>query len=103
MDAIREAQRALTVDFKLLLENAAESLQGKTLLVTGGASGFGEAIVTAFTKQPGTAAIIADKDAARGETLERTLREAGCSVKFVQVDVTDWVRLPACSAMLLFG
>jgi 5'-hydroxyaverantin dehydrogenase len=90
MDGVLEAQRALTVDFKVPLDNAAASLQGKTLLVTGGASGFGETIVTAFTKQPDTAAIIADRDIERGETLERTLREAGCSVKFVQVDVTDW-------------
>lgn len=90
MEGIREAQRALTVDFKVPLEDAANSLQGKTLLVTGGASGFGEATVAAFTKQPDTAAIIADRDAARGQAMERTLREAGCSVKFVQVDVTDW-------------
>lgn len=90
MNDIREAQRALAVDFKAPPKNATESLQGKSLLVTGGASGFGEAIVTAFTKQMDTAAIIADRDIARGEALERTLREAGRSVKFVQVDVTDW-------------
>lgn len=90
MDDTREAQRVLAVDFKTPLKNAVESLQGKTLLVTGGASGFGEAIVTAFTKQPGTAAIIADRDMARGQAMERTLCEAGCSVKFVEVDVTDW-------------
>jgi NAD(P)-dependent dehydrogenase (short-subunit alcohol dehydrogenase family) len=65
-------------------------LHGKTLLVTGGASGFGEAIVTAFTKLPGTAAIVADNNSQRGQNLEHTFRETGCSVKFVQIDVTDW-------------
>jgi NAD(P)-dependent dehydrogenase (short-subunit alcohol dehydrogenase family) len=43
-----------------------------------------------FHKLPGTAAIIADNNSERGHNLERTLREVGCSVKFVQVDVTDW-------------
>lgn len=90
MDSVREAQRALAVNFKVPSKSATESIQGKTLLVTGGASGFGEAIAAAFTNQPDTAAIIADRDAARGAALEQTLREAGRSVKFVQVDVTDW-------------
>jgi 5'-hydroxyaverantin dehydrogenase len=90
MDDVRKIQRTLAVNFKAPLENQAELLQGKTLLVTGGASGFGEAIVTAFTKQPHTAAIIADNNVERGSNLERNLREVGCSVKFIQVDVTNW-------------
>ncbi|KAM0720747.1 hypothetical protein Q7P37_004884 [Cladosporium fusiforme] len=90
MDAITDAQKALTVNFEIPVENPAASLQGKTLLVTGGASGFGEAIVTAFTRNPNTAAIIADYNDLRGLELERTLREAGCNVKFIKVDVTDW-------------
>jgi hypothetical protein len=32
----------------------------------------------------------ADGNFERGETLERTLREAGCNVKFIQVDVAIW-------------
>lgn len=90
MEAIRKAQRALAVDFKAPPQNQDASLEGKTLLVTGGASGFGEAIVTAFAKSPDTAAIIADNNSERGEELERSLREAGRNVKFVQVDVTNW-------------
>jgi NAD(P)-dependent dehydrogenase (short-subunit alcohol dehydrogenase family) len=72
------------------LQNVSASLQGKTLLVTGGASEVGEAIVTAFAKQPDTAVIIAGKNLEQGETLERTLCETGCNVKFIQVDVTVW-------------
>jgi 5'-hydroxyaverantin dehydrogenase len=89
LSEIRALQRPLAVNFKSPPQNHTDQLQGKTLLVVGGASGFGEAIVTAFTKQPGTAAIIADNNSEREHNLERTLREAGCSVKFVQVDVTD--------------
>jgi NAD(P)-dependent dehydrogenase (short-subunit alcohol dehydrogenase family) len=90
MDEVRALQGALAVDFKTPSQNQTDQLQGKTLLVTGGASGFGEAIVTAFTKQTDTAAIIADKNNERGQELEHTLREAGCRVKLVQADVTDW-------------
>lgn len=90
MDEMRAAQKALAVDFNAPLENTAESLGGGTILVTGGASGFGEVIATAFTKNPDTAAIIADNNSERGESLERSLREAGRSVKFIQVDVTNW-------------
>jgi FlaA1/EpsC-like NDP-sugar epimerase len=41
MDEVRALQRALAVDFKTPSENQTDQLQGKTLLVTGGASGFG--------------------------------------------------------------
>jgi NAD(P)-dependent dehydrogenase (short-subunit alcohol dehydrogenase family) len=102
MDEVRALQRALAVDFKTPPENQTDQLHGKTLLVTGGVSGFGEAIVTAFTKQPGTAAIIADNNSERGQNLERTLREAGCSVKFVQVDVTDWESVTGLFRCALF-
>lgn len=88
-DAI-DSQRALAVDFQSPTANPAQSPQNKTLLVTGGASGFGEQFVTTFTKSPGCAAIIADLDSTKGEELEKNLRNAGHTVKFIQVDVTSW-------------
>lgn len=39
------------------MQNVTASLQGKTFLVTGRASGLGKAVVTAFAKQPNTTAI----------------------------------------------
>lgn len=90
MDDIRDAQRALAVDFLEPLGKNAATLEGKTLLVTGGASGIGETIVTAFTKNPNTAVVIADNNSERGNNLERTFREAGHNVKFIQVDVANW-------------
>lgn len=85
-----DSQQALAVDFKSPPANQTQALQGKTLLVTGGASGFGETFVTTFVQNPGCAAIIADLDRTKGERLEKSLRESGRDVKFIQVDVTDW-------------
>jgi 5'-hydroxyaverantin dehydrogenase len=90
MKELIDSQQALAVDFKKPAANQALSLQGKTLLVTGGASGLGETFVTTFAKNTDSAAIIADLDRTKGELLENNLREAGCNVKFIQVDVTSW-------------
>jgi 5'-hydroxyaverantin dehydrogenase len=90
MDELINSQQALAVDFRKSAAYQAQSLQGKTLLVTGGASGFGETFVTTFVKNADSAAIIADLDRTKGEHLEKKLLEAGCNVKFIQVDVTNW-------------
>jgi len=90
MTDLMDSQRALAVDFQNAAVARTEAVEGKTLLVTGGASGFGETFVTTFAKNPGCAAIIADFDKAKGEELETSLREAGLQVKFIQVDVTNW-------------
>jgi NAD(P)-dependent dehydrogenase (short-subunit alcohol dehydrogenase family) len=60
-------------------------LQGKTALVTGGASGLGEACVRRFIMQ-GARAIILDLNAERGEALAA---ELGSAVRFVKADVTS--------------
>ena len=60
-------------------------LDGKVALVTGGASGLGEACVRRFTKQ-GMKAIILDRDVERGKALAK---EIGKSVRFAQADVTS--------------
>lgn len=90
MAELINAQKALAVDFQNARTNQTQPIEGKTLLVTGGASGFGETFTTTFAKNPGCAAIIADFDRFKGEQLEKTLCEAGLNVKFIQVDVTDW-------------
>ena len=90
MTELINAQKALAIDFQHAKSNQSQPIKGKTLLVTGGASGFGETFVTTFAKNPGCAAIIADFNKEKGEELETTLREAGLKVKFIQVDVTDW-------------
>jgi NAD(P)-dependent dehydrogenase (short-subunit alcohol dehydrogenase family) len=46
--------------------------------------------MTTFAKNPGCAAIIADLDKIKGGQLEKSLRNDGLNVKFIQVDVTDW-------------
>lgn len=60
-------------------------LQNKTALITGGASGLGEACVRRFLEQ-GARAIIVDLNAERGAALAA---ELGDSVRFVKTDVTS--------------
>lgn len=60
-------------------------LDGRTAVVTGGASGIGEAIVRALVDQ-GTRVGILDMDAAAGDTLAK---ELGSSVSFEAVDIRD--------------
>ena len=72
-------------------------LDGKTLVVTGGASGIGKAIVT-LASQNGASVIIADVDEERGSALERELKNGGSSVLFVKTDVTDYDSVSNCLA-----
>ena len=62
-----------------------ERLTGKIALVTGGASGLGEAIARRFVAE-GAAVIVADIDAAAGEAL---VAELGPPARFVRLDVSD--------------
>lgn len=63
-------------------------LAGKAVLVTGGASGIGEAIVRGFAAQ-GSAVVFLDLMKARGEALAAELGGASKRIRFRQVDVTD--------------
>ena len=72
-----DSQRALAVDFQNAAADQNNKIEGKTLLVTGGASGFGETFVTTFAENPGCATIIADFDKIKGEDLEKTLQAWG--------------------------
>ncbi|MBO0902862.1 SDR family NAD(P)-dependent oxidoreductase [Jiella sonneratiae] len=70
------------------------SLEGRSVLVTGGASGIGEAIVRAFAAQRSRVAFL-DVDVAAGE---RVAAETGAS--FTACDVTDTERLRAAIAAI---
>jgi D-xylose 1-dehydrogenase len=63
-------------------------LAGKVVLVTGGASGIGEAIVRGFARQK-SKVLFFDIMADAGAALARELTEAGHTVHFERVDVTD--------------
>ena len=64
-------------------------VEGKVALVTGGASGMGEAVATRFVRE-GASVIIADMNADRGKALEQRL---GLQARFTPLDVRseeDW-------------
>ncbi len=65
------------------------SLKGKIVLVSGGASGIGEAIVEAFARQQARVTF-ADIEDDAAEALVQRLAQAGCtSVQFIHCDLTD--------------
>ncbi|MEJ0045289.1 MAG: SDR family NAD(P)-dependent oxidoreductase [Rhodospirillales bacterium] len=68
--------------------------EGKVALVTGGASGIGEATVRAFAARGG-AVVIADIAVGAGEALAAELRGAGLATEFAPVDATSEVQVSA--------
>ncbi|MFD0671033.1 SDR family NAD(P)-dependent oxidoreductase [Cohnella sp. GCM10027633] len=71
------------------------SIVGKTAIVTGGASGIGEAIVRLFASE-GANVVIANRSKDDAERLERELSASGANVAAIQTDVskeTDVKRL----------
>ncbi len=69
-------------------------LSSRVVAVTGGASGIGAAIVSAFHEQ-GAHVVFFDKDKAAGEALAQRL---GAAVRFKAIDLTDTDTLAACFA-----
>ncbi len=63
-------------------------LQNKVMLVTGGASGIGEAIVLGAAEE-GATTVIVNRSAERGQQLAKKLNEQGCTSVFVQADLSD--------------
>lgn len=61
--------------------------QGKTILVTGAASGIGQASAVAFA-QAGGRAIVTDLNAEAGEKTAAAIRASGGEAAFIQMDVT---------------
>ncbi|KAK3723513.1 hypothetical protein LTR37_001765 [Vermiconidia calcicola] len=68
------------------VESKAGSVKGRTALVTGGASGLGEAYVRALVKA-GAHVVIADRDEQAGSKLQNELSD---STTFVRCDVLSW-------------
>lgn len=69
-------------------------LAGKVVLVTGGASGIGEAIVRHFAQQK-SKVVFFDIKAEEGTRLARELSGSGLSAHFLNVDLTDIAALRA--------
>ena len=61
---------------------------GKTVLVTGGAQGIGQAIVEAFAWR-GARVMIADLRQAKAQALAEGLRARGCQVEAIALDLAD--------------
>ncbi|WP_426134845.1 SDR family NAD(P)-dependent oxidoreductase [Pseudomonas sp. PWP3-1b2] len=69
-------------------------LKGKTVLVSGGASGIGEFMVRAFAGQGAKVGFV-DRAQSQGEHLAATLNAQGHSVEFVHCDITDDIAFKA--------
>jgi NAD(P)-dependent dehydrogenase (short-subunit alcohol dehydrogenase family) len=74
-------------------------LEGSSVIVTGGASGIGEATVRAFAGQRAKTGFV-DIDAARGEALAAELTRAGHDVHFAACDLRDVGALQSAFARL---
>ncbi len=75
------------------------SLKGMPVVVSGGASGIGEAIVRAFAAQHSKVGFV-DIAEEQGRRLESELRAAGQRVRFVPCDITDVSTYKAAIARL---
>lgn len=68
-----------------------KGLQGKTAIVTGGATLIGQGVVNALT-QAGVNVTVADIDSERGPTVAK-----GCGAWFRQTDITDDAQVQGCA------
>ena len=69
-------------------------LKDRSIIVTGGASGLGEAIVTRFAPY-GAYITIADMQEELGQALTKKLNDEGAKISFVKCNTTDWDSLTA--------
>lgn len=81
-----------------------DELAGKVAIVTGAATGIGEAAATALAAE-GAAVVVADVDAARGEKVAAGVAEGGGRAIFVATDVADDAAVEAmvATAVRQFG
>jgi 2-hydroxycyclohexanecarboxyl-CoA dehydrogenase len=75
-------------------------LDGKTALVTGGASGIGKATVMEFARS-GAQVICADVNQEKGAELQREAAATNFSVDFVAVDLADPKSIRRCAEQVL--
>jgi 5'-hydroxyaverantin dehydrogenase len=79
---------AVTVDFnKPLLDLS--NLKGRSVLITGAASGIGLACATKMA-EAGAIVTLSDLQEATGQTIVQELQSKGCKVQFVQCDVASY-------------
>ncbi len=67
----------------------ARLLEGKTAVVTGGASGIGKAIATTFAAE-GARVAVCDLDRENAEKVAGEIRAAGGAARAYETDVSDW-------------
>jgi NAD(P)-dependent dehydrogenase (short-subunit alcohol dehydrogenase family) len=72
---------------------------GKVALVTGGASGIGEACCLTLARE-GASVVVTDVDTSRGKALVETIIASGGTAMFLQQDVTDEDRWPQVIAAI---
>ncbi len=84
-------RRARRVEYVVSSSAVFPDLAGKVVIVTGGASGIGAAVVRAFARQHSKVALI---DVAKEEGL-RIAEEIGADSLFVEADITDIAALRA--------
>ena len=70
------------------LEARAHRLRGKVAVVTGGGRGIGRAVAETFCRE-GATVVVADRDAAAGDSTAAELRDQGLDARFVEVNVAD--------------
>jgi 2-hydroxycyclohexanecarboxyl-CoA dehydrogenase len=75
-------------------------LEGKTALVTGGASGIGKATVMELARH-GATVICADVNAQTGAELQREAAASNFTVEFAPIDLADPHSVRSCAAQLL--
>src|SRR5690554_6522793 len=70
------------------------SIEGKTIIITGGTSGIGEGCTRHFARA-GAKVVTSSIQQEEGEALQDGLRQAGSDVTFIYADMTDEVQVAA--------
>jgi NAD(P)-dependent dehydrogenase (short-subunit alcohol dehydrogenase family) len=73
------------------------SVEGKTVLVTGGTSGIGEAVARAYATG-GANVVISGRDEGRGQQIARALGETGPRARFVRADLARFEEVQRLAA-----
>lgn len=76
-------------------------IQGKVVIVTGGATGIGRAAAIEFASLGAKVVVVTGRNVAGGEDTVRVIREAGGEASFVQCDVSDEKQVEAMVAKTL--